>query len=311
MSAQRPIRAAGGVVWRPAAEGEQAGVEVAVVHRPRYDDWSLPKGKLAAGEPELEAAVREVLEETGYRVAVGRPLGESRYLKDNGGVTRPKVVRWWAMRAVGGDFSPGREVDQLRWLTLAEAQELLTRETDRQVLERFARGPLPTRSVILVRHASAGSRATWPADDRLRPLDECGRQVAEELVRLLSRFDLSEVASADLTRCEQTVEPLAAALDLPVHLEPLLSAQGYVGHEQEAMAMIRSSAGGVGDAVLCTQGEVVPDLLARLAAADGFEVSEQATAKGGAWELTLYQHRVVGADYVPPPSIPGCSEDAP
>ena len=90
-----PIRAAGGVVWRHAATfaGEPT-VEVAVIHRPRYDDWSLPKGKLASGESELQGAVREVLEETGYHVRVGRPLGESRYEKSGMGGARTKVVRW-------------------------------------------------------------------------------------------------------------------------------------------------------------------------------------------------------------------------
>jgi len=148
-----PIRAAGGVVWRHArgADGE-AGVEVAVIHRPRYDDWSLPKGKLAAGESDLEGAVREVLEETGFHVRVGRPLGETRYEKAGPTGTRPKVVRWWAMQAEEGAFSPTREVDDLRWLSLAHASDRLTRSTDREVLERFARGTTPTRTVLLVTH---------------------------------------------------------------------------------------------------------------------------------------------------------------
>ena len=152
------IRAAGGVLWRPAVtlHGEP-GVEVAIVHRPRYDDWSLPKGKLAPGEPEVEGAVREVLEETGFRVRIGRPLGETRYRKVVAGVDRPKVVHWWAMRAETGAFAPNDEIDDLRWLSLDEAQARLTRDSDREVLERFAHGPAPTRTVLLVRHASAGN----------------------------------------------------------------------------------------------------------------------------------------------------------
>ena len=117
-----PIRAAGGVVWRrvEGIDGE-SGVEVAVIHRPRYDDWSLPKGKVSASESDLEGAVREVLEETGFHVRVGRGLGETRYVKGNGAGMRPKVVRWWAMQAEEGSFSATREVDDLRWLSLAEA----------------------------------------------------------------------------------------------------------------------------------------------------------------------------------------------
>ena len=125
-----PIRAAGGVVWRRAdgVDGE-AGVEVAVIHRPRYDDWSLPKGKVGSGESELEAAVREILEETGVHVRVGRPLGVTRYTKETVSGSRPKVVRWWAMRAEGGGFSPTREVDELVWLPPADAAGRLTRTT--------------------------------------------------------------------------------------------------------------------------------------------------------------------------------------
>ena len=152
------IRAAGGVVWRQASSPDgEVTVEVAIIHRPRYDDLSLPKGKLAIGESDLEGAVREVLEETGFHVRVGRPLGETRYDKSTSGGSRQKVIRWWAMQAEEGAFSATREVDELHWLSLAEASAQLTRATDREVLERFARGVAPSRTVLLVRHASAGS----------------------------------------------------------------------------------------------------------------------------------------------------------
>jgi 8-oxo-dGTP diphosphatase len=297
------IRAAGGVLWRPIAGGAEGGVEVAVIHRPRYDDWSLPKGKLASGELELEAAMREVLEETGHRVTVGRPLGESRYLKESPDGPREKRVRWWAMRADGGSFSPGREVDELRWVSLSDAQAMLTRDTDRDVLDRFARGPAPTRSVLLVRHASAGSRTTWDRDDRERPLDDDGWTQADELVRLLSRFDVAEIVSADYLRCVQTVEPLAMALELPIREEPLLSESVYPGREDEAVALVRSAGAPLRDAVACSQGDVIPDLLERLIDEDGLEVEPFEPAKGGVWELTLHGDRLVGADYLPPPAV--------
>src|SRR5438270_14081985 len=108
-SGQRLIEAAGGVLWRAAIGGP--GVEVALVHRPKYDDWSLPKGKLTAGEHPLLGGLREVWEETGHHAVPGRPLGEIRYLKDGD----PKRVRYWAMQAESGGFAPGGEVDQLVW----------------------------------------------------------------------------------------------------------------------------------------------------------------------------------------------------
>lgn len=304
-----PIRAAGGVVWRrvPTPDAEDA-VEVAVIHRPRYDDWSLPKGKLAGSESDLEGAVREVLEETGYHVRVGRPLGETRYLKSLPGGERPKVVRWWAMQAEEGIFSPTREVDELAWLSLAEAAGRLTRGTDREVLERFARGTQPERTVLLVRHALAGSRSAWTGDDRERPLDACGVEQADELVRILSRFEVGRIVSADVRRCEQTVAPLADALALPIAPEPLLSEVGYPDRETEAVALVRSLGDAEHDAVACSQGDVIPDLVARLAADDGYPVElPLRVSKGATCALTLGDDgRLLALDLLDAPRPGGC-----
>ena len=125
------VRAAGGVVWR---EGE-TGLEVLVLHRPRYDDWSLPKGKADAGESDEACALREVEEETGLVCELGAELASTGYQDSRG---RPKVVRYWAMRAVSGSFSPHDEVDAVRWLSLADAAAALTYERDRGVLDSFA-----------------------------------------------------------------------------------------------------------------------------------------------------------------------------
>ena len=125
------IRAAGGLVWRHGSAGE---VEIAVVHRPAYDDWSFPKGKVMAGEEDLAAALREVEEETGLRAEPGAELATSRYVDRRG---RDKTVRYWAMRPVSGRFRPNREVDELRWLPASEAIELLTYDHDRDLLRKF------------------------------------------------------------------------------------------------------------------------------------------------------------------------------
>ena len=128
----RVILAAGAVLWRRRPPGGP-DVEVAVVHRPRYDDWSLPKGKADAGETALETALREVAEETGFQARPGAELGTSRYQSLKG----PKIVRYWEMEAVDGEFRPGDEVDQLRWLPPDQAIELLSYDRDRQILRRF------------------------------------------------------------------------------------------------------------------------------------------------------------------------------
>ena len=129
-AAAGPVRAAGGVVWRPAGDG----TEVLLVHRPRYDDWSLPKGKANHGETDEECAIREVEEETGLRCELGAHLTDTAYVDRNG---RQKVARYWAMRPLGGEFVPGPEVDEGRWLPPDEAARLLSYRRDEPVLVAF------------------------------------------------------------------------------------------------------------------------------------------------------------------------------
>ena len=302
----RVIRAAGGVVWRHATDDSgDDGIEIAVIHRPRYDDWSLPKGKLAPGETDIEGAVREVFEETGFRVKVGRPLGKVRYLKQTAESTRPKVVKYWAMQAETGAFSPNREVDELRWMSLAEAQGILTHEHDQDVLERFVRGPIMTGCVLLVRHGLAGDSSAWVGDDLLRPLDETGWAQAEELVRLLARFEVESIISADVLRCTQTVEPLASAIGLAIKEDELFSQHGYPTQEHETLNRIRDLGASLDTTVVCSQGEVIPDLLKRLAAEDHVDLPEGASKKGSVWALNFEGRKLFSAEYFPPPDTTG------
>ena len=131
MSDEPEVFAAGGVVWRRSGDR----VEIALVHRPKYDDWSLPKGKLDEGESFEQAAVREVEEETGLRCELGRFIDETSY-RDN--KDRPKLVRYWAMRAGDGEFEADSEVDELRWVAVEEAPGLLTYDFDRELVGRLA-----------------------------------------------------------------------------------------------------------------------------------------------------------------------------
>ena len=121
------VLAAGGVLARRGPDG----LEVLVVHRPRYDDWSFPKGKCDAGETFEQTAAREVAEETGLEVAFGVELPSVRYHDHKG---RPKLVRYWSMRVLGGTFEPNDEVDEVRWLTVEAARALLSYEHDRALL---------------------------------------------------------------------------------------------------------------------------------------------------------------------------------
>ena len=131
MDVTEVVRAAGGLVWRRKAEDL---VEIVLVHRPAYDDWAFPKGKLQRGETEPEAALREVEEETGLRCRLGEEVGTSSYRDSR---DRPKTVRYWEMTPLGGVLAPANEVDDARWVSLAEAPAALTYARDRELLARF------------------------------------------------------------------------------------------------------------------------------------------------------------------------------
>jgi 8-oxo-dGTP diphosphatase len=169
------------------------------------------------------------------------------------------------------------------------------------VLERFAAAPALTRTVLLVRHASAGNRSDWDGDDRLRPLDELGRGQSEGLIWLLTRFDVREIVSADLTRCVGTMEPLSSAVGVTIKENTLLSEEGYPGHEAETLALIRASGSENTAVVICSQGGVIPDVLSRLADEDSVELPLPPPAKkSSVWSLTFDATRLVAAEYFPP-----------
>ena len=246
------VEAAGAVLWRGVGDG----LEVAVVHRPKYDDWSLPKGKLTAGEHPLLGALREVAEETGHRARPGRPLGEVRYPVAG----EPKRVRYWAAQATGGGFAPNREVDELRWLPPARARRLLDADRDRGVLDTFLGGPVVTTPLLVVRHASAGTRGAWSGDDRSRPLDERGHRQAAALAALLSAYAVEVAVAADYLRCRQTLEPFLAATGGELTVDARLGVDAP--DVEVGVRALVDLAAGRRPAVACSQREVIPRLLA-------------------------------------------------
>jgi 8-oxo-dGTP pyrophosphatase MutT (NUDIX family)/phosphohistidine phosphatase SixA len=279
------VAAAGGVVWR----GQHRDIEVALVHRPRYDDWTLPKGKLKDGESELAAAVREVGEEMGAEVAVSRRVGRVQYRHEG---TR-KTVAYWAMRYLGGDFVPNDEVDGIEWLAAADASRRLTYAVDLPVLADFAALPVPDSVILLVRHAKAGKRSAWRGDDRLRPLDPAGVAQAQDLAELLRRFAPQRVISADVTRCVQTVEPLATSLGLEVHLDPAFGDDSFVQTPTATETALLALAKPGTVTVVCSQGTTIPALIDTLA--PGTDSSD--TRKGATWALSFVDGDIIAVDY--------------
>ena len=293
--ASTAILAAGAVLWRYADESDTT--EVALVHRPRYDDWSLPKGKVDPGETEPVTAVREIEEETGYAAKLGRRLASVSYPVEQG----TKKVRYWAARALGGEFTAGDEVDQLIWLPVADAMKCLQYPHDRKVLRRFAKQPADTKTVLIVRHGVAGTKSRYKGDDRNRPLDKRGRAQAESLVGLLLAFGASEIHAAPRTRCHQTVEPLAEELGVPIQDEPALTEEAYADEHQAGRRRILEIAKTDGTPVICTQGKVIPDLIAWWCDRDGVRPDKSRNRKGSTWVMSLVGDKLVAADHIDSP----------
>lgn len=296
MAAVTPIRAAGGVVWRPGRHG----VEVCVVHRPRYDDWSLPKGKLEPGEHPLVAAVREVAEEADVQAVPQVRLSPVAYTMRDGS---PKRVEYWSMRAVGGGgFQVHTEVDEVRWLPTDDAAQRVSYSHDISVLREFAALPAVTAVVALVRHASAGKRGTWSGPDSARPLDAQGIAQAQALAPLIEVIRPHRLVAATVRRCRQTLDPLADRLDLPIEADSALDEPdpGQDPDEKETVAAARLTrlAAACSAAAVCSQGKVIPGALARLA---GAPPGNFVTSKGTGWLLAFAEDRLVATDRLVPP----------
>jgi 8-oxo-(d)GTP phosphatase len=308
MAVNGVVRAAGGVLVRSKPDGAP---EIAVVHRPSYDDWTFPKGKLQVGEREEHTAIREVEEETGMRCRLERALGTTKY-KDHRG--RPKVVHYWVMRPLDGHFKPSREVDELRWVTLRQASLLLSYNHDRALLrglsnevdaatagarERQGRASLRNQmssTIYLVRHAKALNRGEWTEADELRPLTKAGRRQAEELVHRLSGFSFARVITSPHVRCRATVEPLAKQRKMMLETADELAENTDA---DDVLAFIQKL--GSKPAVLCSHGDVIADLMTNLVndglATDG----ELRWEKGSTWVLESDGETFLYGRYISPP----------
>lgn len=280
-----PILCAGAVVTRP-------GREVLVVHRPKYDDWSLPKGKLDPGEHEAAAAVREVREEAGVRVRLGIRLSGTSY--DVGG--RTKVVHWWSARVVGDDdvssYTYGEEIDEVRWVSLDKGRQMLDHPRDRYLLDEAFDRPRKTAPLVVLRHTEAIKRAAWSGDEQDRPLTPAGERHAEALVPVLAAFTghtkPPRLVSSSSRRCVDTVRPWARQTGVRIRQIPSLTEEHATPDEvHELMGRLLDSRR---PAVVCGHRPVLPWML------DGLGVERTSLEVG---QMVIVHHkrgRVVAAD---------------
>jgi 8-oxo-dGTP pyrophosphatase MutT (NUDIX family)/phosphohistidine phosphatase SixA len=293
------IVAAGAIVVRAGADG----LEVLVIHRPRYDDWSFPKGKLHTGETPLLAACREVAEETGVRIRVGAPLSDVHYEFEGS----PKVVHYWQAEVLGGladaapvpeAFVPNDEVDEIAWLPLDQARARLTQAYDRALLDEVV-WPATT-SMVLLRHAKAVKRSKWDGTDEDRPLDGTGLRQAENLVAILDAYGVARVHTSDWTRCVQTVLPYAREHALPVVPEPGLSEEGFEEDPEAGVSRLRGLVAEADEShvatVLCSHRPVLPVLITALFAGSDLAVPKDPLPPGGMLVAHLRDDRPVSVE---------------
>lgn len=287
MATALEVRAAGAVVIRSPEPGRHAGSdtqdpEILVVHRPRYDDWSLPKGKLDPGETAPAAAVREVREETGVRIRLGVPLPPQRYRAKG----RPKRVDYWIGTVLGGDDPAARppddEIDAASWVPLAEVEGRLSYPHDRATVRAALDSRGATWPLVVLRHADALPRKGWRGDDRLRPLDPTGREQAVAAAALLTAFGVGRAVTSASTRCVQTVAPYLSDAGLGAEKLDALTEEG--ASKSAVVDLVRAVRDRVPDtlgAVLCSHRPVLPWILRALG------LAEPKLAKGEALVLHL------------------------
>nr|WP_269205360.1 NUDIX hydrolase [Motilibacter aurantiacus] len=280
--------AAGALVRRPGPSGP----EVLLVHRPKYDDWSFPKGKLDEGEHVLAAARREVREETGLDVVLGRPLTTQRYQVSG----RDKAVSYWAARPTGGQFVPTHEVDRCEWLPFDAARRRLTRPRDAALVGELAAGPGETVPLVVLRHAKPVARDEWAgaADDR--PLDGRGRATADALVPLLAAYGIERLVTSDTVRTVDTIAPYAAAHSLPLEAHPLLSEEGFRNAGSAAVTELRALLDAPVPTAICTHKALLLPVVRALCALCPAAAPSQPLAAGGFWVLHAADGTVVAVE---------------
>ena len=277
------IYAAGAVCWR-IIDGK---VHVLVIHRTVYGDVTIPKGKVDPGESLPQTAVREIAEETGLAVALGVPLGVSRYPLSSG---REKIVHYWSAevseRAVQqSTFKPNAEVAAIEWVTLKRARGYLSYEPDVEILDNFVKlvdqGVTSTFSLTVLRHGKAVGRGGWSRADAARPLTERGVEQAAGLVHTLTAWGLRRIVSSPAVRCVTTVAPLGAATGITVKRDAGISQDAWEAGESEVRRVVGKRVRSGKNAVLCSHGPVLPEMMREIALATGTPLGAYVTDAAG------------------------------
>lgn len=294
------ILAAGTIPWRINEVGE---VEVAIVHRPRYNDWSFPKGKLDRGEELISCAYRETLEETGFNTKLGVYIGEIEYFTVDG----LKKVHYWAsqLHDPNQEFKANNEVDLLQWVEIDTAEEKLTRVGDREILAKFADAPIETTPLILLRHAKALVRSEWQGDDDDRPLEGIGQVQAQRMLAIYQAYQISDIHTSDAIRCYDTVAGMARALGIELKVSRQLSETTFKKNKEKALDYAKDLAEKVAQSkapiLICGHNPILPRMLEKLTKKSDVDHPAEKLQPGDAWILHIRKKKVLQIDVVKAP----------
>ena len=289
------IQAAGAIVWR---RNESDAIEIALVHRPKYDDWSIPKGKVEGEESLIACAYREVVEETGFAVRFGQSLGSAHY-EVNG---LPKTVTYWSARLLGEQGKPNpEEVDAVRWMSCEEAKEQLGRDSDRQIVETFQSIEPDTKPLILLRHAKAIERQEWAGEDTDRPLSSLGERQAKRMLTNFLPFAVEEIHSSSAVRCYEGITPLARGLNVDFFFTDSLTEEVFHKNNERPFKYVQRLLVNDFTTLVCSHNPILPSIVSAFVDKFGVEVPSTKLEPGDAWVAHHVEREVVAIDFLPAP----------
>jgi 8-oxo-dGTP diphosphatase len=289
------ISAAGAVVWRKHKDNF---TEVAIIHRPKYDDWSFPKGKLEVGESLIACAHREVLEETNLQTEFGPLLGQVEYFTPDG---LKKVTYWSAKVIAEKPFRTNSEVDQLKWIPITKVIEVLTNETDKEIFDKFVKVKFNSKPFILLRHAKAITRDEWQGEDDDRPLSSSGQNQAMRLLSTYQVFNIDQIHSSDAVRCYDTVKSMAKGLDIKLEVSSKLSESTYKKDKEKAFDYVRELIKEDKSILICSHNPILPKMLNKLTKKSEIEADEDKLSPADGWVIHRSGKEIIQIDRLDAP----------
>jgi phosphohistidine phosphatase SixA/8-oxo-dGTP pyrophosphatase MutT (NUDIX family) len=289
------ISAAGAVVWRKHKDNF---TEVAIIHRPKYDDWSFPKGKLEVGESLIACAHREVLEETNLQTEFGPHLGQVEYFTPDG---LKKVTYWSAKVIAEKPFRANTEVDQLKWIPITKVIEVLTNETDKEIFDKFVKVKFNSKPFILLRHAKAITRDEWQGEDDDRPLSSSGQNQAMRLLSTYQVFNIDQIHSSDAVRCYDTVKSMAKGLDIKLEVSSKLSENTYKKDKEKAFDYVSELIKEDKSILICSHNPILPKMLNKLTKKSEIEADEDKLSPADGWVIHRSGKEIIQIDRLDAP----------